>query len=238
MKTKYTKYMLVTLLALGAPAWTLHAQGTRQSPSPAASPSPGDDKQPPPPPPPPGDPSGGDQGGKPPPPPPDAPPVPAIVAALDANHDGVIDSDEIKNAPAVLKKLDKNGDGKLTPDEFMGPPPPPPPGDDQQDQASGTNAGGPEGKGGDQHGPGGKGGHHRHPPIPIIGVLDANHDHVIDASEIANASNALRKLDKNNDGKLSWEEYMCPPPPPQQAQGQGNAQKDPGPAAGGPPRRH
>ena len=51
------------------------------------------------------------------------PPVPAIVAALDANHDGVIDAQEIANAPAALKSLDKNGDGKLTPDEFMGPRP-------------------------------------------------------------------------------------------------------------------
>ena len=45
------------------------------------------------------------------------------MAALDANHDGVIDANEIANAPAALKSLDKNGDGKLTPDEFMGPRP-------------------------------------------------------------------------------------------------------------------
>lgn len=51
------------------------------------------------------------------------PPAPAIVAALDANHDGVIDAQEIANAAAALKSLDKNGDGKLTPDEFMGPTP-------------------------------------------------------------------------------------------------------------------
>ena len=51
------------------------------------------------------------------------PPVPLIVAALDANHDGVIDAQEIANASAVLKSLDRNGDGKLTPDEFMGPRP-------------------------------------------------------------------------------------------------------------------
>jgi hypothetical protein len=50
-------------------------------------------------------------------------PPPAIIDALDANHDGVIDADEIANAVAVLQKLDKNGDGKLTPDEFLGPPP-------------------------------------------------------------------------------------------------------------------
>ena len=57
------------------------------------------------------------------------PPSPAIVKALDANGDGVIDASEIANAPAALKALDKNGDGQLTPDEFigrrphMGPPP-------------------------------------------------------------------------------------------------------------------
>jgi len=54
------------------------------------------------------------------------PPVPAIVLAIDANHDGVIDADEIANASAALKTLDKNGDGKLTPDEFMGKRPGPP----------------------------------------------------------------------------------------------------------------
>jgi hypothetical protein len=67
------------------------------------------------------------------------PPVPAIVAALDANHDGVIDADEIANAPAALKSLDKNGDGKLTPDEFIGPRPHrgPPPGQNG-DEANGN----------------------------------------------------------------------------------------------------
>jgi hypothetical protein len=48
-------------------------------------------------------------------------PPPPIVAVLDANHDGVIDADEIANAPAALKKLDKNGDGKLTHDELRPP---------------------------------------------------------------------------------------------------------------------
>ena len=51
------------------------------------------------------------------------PPPPAIIGAIDANHDGVIDADEIANASAALKALDKNGDGVLTPDEFVGKPP-------------------------------------------------------------------------------------------------------------------
>ncbi len=50
-------------------------------------------------------------------------PPPPLIAALDVNHDGVIDADEIANAPAALKKLDKNGDGKLTEDELRPPRP-------------------------------------------------------------------------------------------------------------------
>jgi hypothetical protein len=50
-------------------------------------------------------------------------PPPPIIAALDANKDGVIDETEIANAVAALKTLDKNGDGKLTFDELMPPPP-------------------------------------------------------------------------------------------------------------------
>jgi hypothetical protein len=59
-------------------------------------------------------------------------PIPPLVAALDTNHDGVIDADEIANAPAALRKLDKNGDGKLTMDELRPPRPDgAPPGDGQ-----------------------------------------------------------------------------------------------------------
>jgi Ca2+-binding EF-hand superfamily protein len=42
--------------------------------------------------------------------------------------------------------------------------------------------------------------------LPVLGVLDANRDGIISASEIANAPAALRKLDKNGDGALSPEE--------------------------------
>jgi len=52
----------------------------------------------------------------------------------------------------------------------------------------------------------------RPPPLPIIVVLDANDDGVIDAEEVANASTALKKLDKNGDGKLTADEYRPVPP--------------------------
>ena len=43
-------------------------------------------------------------------------------------------------------------------------------------------------------------------------VLDADSDHELSATEIANASAALLTLDKNGDGILSAEELRPPPP--------------------------
>ncbi len=79
-------------------------------------------------------------------------PVPPIIAALDTNHDGIIDASEIANASKSLLTLDKNGDGKLTPDEYR---PPHPPG-----APDGSKGGGPDGKkrGGPDGAKGGKGG--------------------------------------------------------------------------------
>src|SRR4051812_11566560 len=51
-------------------------------------------------------------------------------------------------------------------------------------------------------GPGGPG----HRPPPFIAALDANKDGVIDATELANASAALAKLDKNGDGQITVDE--------------------------------
>jgi len=112
MKTNMKTMM--TALALGASAFLVSAQDNNDGP-PGGGP---------------GGPGGlGGPGGR------HRPPPPAIVMALDANHDGVIDAGEIANAVAVLRALDKNGDGRLTPDEFIGPRPPRPGG-------PGGNAGG------------------------------------------------------------------------------------------------
>ncbi|HEX4342397.1 MAG TPA: EF-hand domain-containing protein [Verrucomicrobiae bacterium] len=81
----------------------------------------------------------------------------------------------------------------------------PPQGGGSQDGQQGPPPG--EGHGG---GPGG----HRPPPSPIMMALDANHDGVIDASEISNAPAALKTLDKNGDGKLTQDE-LRPQRPPQ-----------------------
>ena len=184
------------------------------------------------------------------------PPIPLIVRALDANHDGIIDSNEIANASAVLKTLDKNGDGKLTRDEYMGLRPQrsqgdngPGPGGDAsnsdgpQGAPPGSDQGGPGGPGGG--GPGGFGGGPgggRHMPIPaIVKALDVNGDGIIDSNEIANASAELKTLDKKGDGQLTRDEYLGPRPnrrPPQDDNGgggdQGGGPQD-GPPNGPPP---
>jgi EF hand len=75
--------------------------------------------------------------------------------------------------------------------------------------AQDNNDGPPGGGGpGGPHGPG----RHHHPPLPIVSVLDVNHDGILDSNEIANASAALLTLDKNGDGQLTADEYLPPLP--------------------------
>jgi len=157
-------------------------------------------------------------------------PPPPIIAALDVNHDGIIDSNEIANASAELLTLDKNGDGQLTPDELR----PPRPKFAPDDQAGGTNSEPPGPPGADQGGPGGPGpdGHH-HPISPVMAALDTNHDGILEADEIANASASLKTLDKNGDGQLTRDELR--PPRPEggpEEQGGGEGDRPPGPPPG------
>jgi len=87
-----------------------------------------------------------------------------------------------------------------------------------------------------QGGPGGQGGQ-RMMGGPLMAALDANKDGTIDEKEIANASAALKTLDKNGDGKLTREEFAPPRPQGQGGQGgpggQGRPPREGG--QGGPP---
>src|SRR3954467_8147065 len=120
--------ILIMTLGLAVSSAVLLAQDAGQGPKPpraGADRGPGSDFQPGRD----GGPSGpGGPGGHRPPPSP-------LFEALDLNHDGEFDADELAKASQSLKKLDKNGDGKLTPDELRparrGPNGPPPGGDDQ-----------------------------------------------------------------------------------------------------------
>jgi hypothetical protein len=68
------------------------------------------------------------------------------------------------------------------------------------------------------------------PPPPVMHVLDADHDGILSASEIKNASQALLTLDKNGDGKLTREELRPPRPPgPPAAKKKGARGREPGP---------
>ncbi|HXD00799.1 MAG TPA: hypothetical protein VN048_15770 [Verrucomicrobiae bacterium] len=168
--------------------------------------------------------------------------IPPIIAALDTNHDGIIDADEIANAPAALKALlDKSGKEQLTVRDLMGGPP-------RRGGGQGQGFGPGPGPGGDQGpGAGPDGGPPGPPPDatngfagrrgpgrgmrripPIFAALDTNHDGVIDADEIANASAALKTLDKDGTGQLSVRELMGPPP------GRGMGPGPDGPQPGGP----
>lgn len=123
--------------------------------------------------------------------PPPNPPGPALFAVLDTNRDGALSEDELGAAADIVAKLDRNRDGQITPDELRPPPPP-------------NNGDGPQGPP-----PIGK-----RPPPPVIAALDADHDGTISATEMENAPESLKALDKNGDGELNPEELRPPGPPP------------------------
>jgi Ca2+-binding EF-hand superfamily protein len=120
------------------------------------------------------------------------PPLPPIITVLTSDRDGSIGADAIARAPELLKQLDRDGDGSLALTECL----PPMPG--------GPNA----------PSPGANAANGQRPPPnlpPIIIALDANGDMKIDAQEIAAATAALRKLDRDGDGKITSAESLPGP---------------------------
>ncbi len=112
-------------------------------------------------------------------------PVSPILATLDENGDDVLDAKEIADAPQDLKKLDKNSDGKLTADELR---PARPAGAVEGEKKSG------EAK------------DMKRPASPLITAIDVNGDGTVDEKEISGSAEALKKLDKNGDGKITRDE--------------------------------
>src|SRR5688500_12240744 len=72
--------------------------------------------------------------------------------------------------------------------------------------------------------PGGPGAGPRGMASPLMAALDANKDGELDATEISNATAALKKIDKNGDGKLSREELR--PERPAGGRGEGRPQRE------------
>jgi hypothetical protein len=102
----------------------------------------------------------------------------------------------------------------------------------------GDNQQGPQGPprdddGGPPQGPPRRGRQGR-PPNPLMEALDTNHDGILSAEEIANASASLKKLDKNGDGKLTPDELRPNRRPGGRRNGGRRGPDDGGPGPGGP----
>lgn len=121
-----------------------------------------------------------------------------LFAALDANGDGVIDEEELKNATAALKKLDRNHDGKLTEEEVR--------------PAFGRGGpGGQFGRGG-PGGPGERGGPGGVNPEEMVNRMmqfDKDGDGRLSKEELPERmQRMMERGDTNKDGFLSKEELM------------------------------
>ena len=103
-----------------------------------------------------------------------------VIAALDADHNGEISADEIRNASAALKSLDRNGDGEITEDEYLP--------DPVENQLTVILTHGKE--------------HYRE----ILDRADANHDGIVTEEELR--IEIRRRADLNRDGIVTWGEML------------------------------
>jgi Ca2+-binding EF-hand superfamily protein len=109
-----------------------------------------------------------------------------VLSALDADRDFVLSPWEILTAPAALRRLDTDHDGQLSPEECGFQP-------RAESIPSDVIS---------------RGRREFMRVNPVLAALDADHDGVISAAEIANASAALKTLDRNRDGFLTPEEIL------------------------------
>lgn len=117
------------------------------------------------------------------PPGPPPPPSDPVAEALDKDHDHELSSWEIKKATKALLKLDEDEDNALSEEELR---PEPPRGERRRkrdDDAQG------------QAGP--------PPPSPLFKAIDTDGDGMLSEAEINGATEALLKLDIDEDGELS-----------------------------------
>ena len=113
-----------------------------------------------------------------------------VLAALDANHDGVLSAGEIRAAPRVLVSLDANHDGKLDALECSG-------------ESSDSSTLDPQFQ---------VRAHFALMRIhPILAALDRDHNGEISAGEIADAPMLLRSLDADDDGRITLNELLPDP---------------------------
>lgn len=120
------------------------------------------------------------------------------LMAFDANGDGKLSKSELPDRfQGIFDRGDENHDGFLSPEEIR-----------KVAAAQAPAAGSAGGRGG---GEGGRGGGPRGEVNfiridPILAAVDTNGDGVISAEELRHAPEAIQKLDKDGDGKVTREE--------------------------------
>ncbi len=114
---------------------------------------------------------------------------PVLFAALDLDHDGVLSSSEQAYAGITLSALDVDGDGVISSAELAGP---------ARTHSSRRTANAAVQT-------------VVYRPVADLNLLiqlDANHDGILQAFELANAASSLRELDSNRDGVLTRSEVL------------------------------